>query len=687
MPVQHIKFFILFACLVAIWSLDAVSEDPVYLVYEGEAKAVLITADNPNPVTMMAAEELAGHVLKSAGVELPIMPESQAPSDKKLSRIFIGPTQAAQDLGIRIDGLEPDAFILRAVSGDLYIVGIEDGSEFDNQSGLNGTLYGMYEVLHRFVGVRWVWPGELGTYVPQNKTIQIPPTLEETQTVKFMNRRFRVNRIKNAAEEAESGRYDNFGGMSFSAKVAQDFWNDTEVYLRRHRLGHSRERTFFGHYFAGWWQKYGEEHPDWFVMHEDGQRGFVDRENAIFPEHIRKLFVGICVTNTELQQYIIDEAWTGGDLLRLGEVDLRGFCQCPECLAWDGPQPDPSEYPRSVRMDYTPQVVSDRYARFWKTMYEMAVETNPDVTVTSFLYWNMFPAPLSDIELGDWFYGEFVPWTGDAAWYPMARRVDAWVRAQWKGWADKGIRMGYRPNLLHGGYVMPYLSTFQAGEFFQFAYEHGMEHFDFDSLFGHWAVRGPMLYMYMRLTWDHDVEIEEIRQDYFAIFGPAARHVERYFDYWEDHAHTLAEQANQAAEKAPDDAFNPHEGYTLDLFPKHISLAPTAYPSEILAHGEAILKEALETAREHANDEYARRVEFLMAGLEHARLSAAFIGTTDWGRIPDDPASFAKAREALKALIDFRREHEHLYISNMVHAAEQERAIIHEYEKLLESLK
>ena len=38
----------------------------------------------------------------------------------------------------------------------------------------SGTLLGVYEVLEDYLGVRWLWPGDLGTYVPRRNTIVIP---------------------------------------------------------------------------------------------------------------------------------------------------------------------------------------------------------------------------------------------------------------------------------------------------------------------------------------------------------------------------------------------------------------------------------------------------------------------------------------------------------------------------------
>ena len=112
------------------------------------------------------------------------------------SRVFVGVTEAARKQGIDADKLEIEEYVLRTVGNDLYIVGKElhpeqyHGSRPRYSEPWNplatecvhsGTLLGVYEVLENYLGVRWLWPGDLGTYVPRRSTIVIP---EIDKTVK-----------------------------------------------------------------------------------------------------------------------------------------------------------------------------------------------------------------------------------------------------------------------------------------------------------------------------------------------------------------------------------------------------------------------------------------------------------------------------------------------------------------------
>ena len=139
--------------------------------------AVVVTAIKPSPVAAYAAEELIAHVEKATGQKLPLAVETDIPAGYD-SRIFVGVCEAARRQGIDSAKLPIEEYLLRTVGSDLYIVGKEllpedyHGSRPRYSEPWNplamecvhsGTLLGVYELLEDIVGVRWLWPGELGT--------------------------------------------------------------------------------------------------------------------------------------------------------------------------------------------------------------------------------------------------------------------------------------------------------------------------------------------------------------------------------------------------------------------------------------------------------------------------------------------------------------------------------------------
>lgn len=600
-----------------MWMMGTwVKASSITLVENGKPQAVVVVANHASELSRLAVEELVEHVERSTGVRLEVVAETVA-VPTGWSRLFIGPTQKAEQVGIDVDTLPLDAFVMRSEGRDLFILGKENGGGYDSGSGYNGTLYGVYELLERSIGVLWLWPGELGTYIPKQETVRID-SVDEIVEPALSFRGYRTSHLARQLQNYQS----HVKRLAFSPAGLKHYNQELQQFMRRHRLGRSERKPVVGHFFGGWWQRYGEEHPDWFAMNEQGER--------VGPN--------MNVANPELHRFLVEEVWDGKSNLSLGEADVRFYCRSPESMAWDEPQP----------ADWNHYITSNRYARFAREIRDLARKRSPeaDFLVTMFVYMDYTHAPTIDIDLTG-VYGEFCPWfSGFTPWYPMSENLHKRFKKTWLGWSETGMTMGYRPNYLLFGYVMPHLSTWQSGDMYRFAAEHGMIGHDFDSLWGHWAVKGPMLYMHMRLPVDPTREIGEVRSEYFSAFGPGAGKVEEYFDYWEDHSTRSG--------------FSTSEPWRIGQL----------YPLESLAKGKALLEEAMLRAQQAEDPLYAERVAFLQAGLEHARLTVEFVNSLDSrGRIPESRKRFDAAREALHRLIEFRRDHEHLLISDYIAAA------------------
>ncbi len=220
------------------------------------------------------------------------------------------------------------------------------------------------------------------------------------------------------------------------------------------------------------------------------------------------------------------------------------------------------------------------------------------------------------------------------------------------------MRMAYRPNYLHDGWVMPLVDVRQTADFFQFAVEHGMEGSRFDSLTGQWATHGPKLYVHLRLHVEPERAVDEILDEYYQAFGPAADEVRAYFEYWEQYCREHSQRINDLY---------------IDIghrWSRFLLQAHRAFPPASFASAEAILRRAREAVRAAPREEYAGRVEFLAAGLEHAqragRLAALFDGERE---IPEESERFEQAVNALRELIAFRRAHEEPHISDYFYGA------------------
>ena len=623
--------------------LPPVAGAQVTLVVEGEPRAVVVTAEAPTRTAAYAVEELVEHVRLATGVTLRVIPESETPRDVN-TRIYVGETESALRQGIDVERLPRETFVMRSVGNDLYILGREsdaDPLELDNPDV--GTLFGVYEFLEEFVGVRWLWPGDLGTYVPGTRSI----ALRAVRRMEQPALRFRYMRIPR--HDIGEGSAD--ARIGFSPEVAREYDAALRVLYRRHRLGGLDARPPGDHKSVSW-KEYGEKHPEWFVLTRDGRRGN-PKPGRPHP------YVSLCVTNEELQDFIV-ERWDGKRGLVVRPVDRPGRCTCEPCRAWDGPQPEPPPWFARLMYedDHDTQVfygqTSDRYVRFWQAIREKAARRNPNVQMLVMsLYENEFTAPVNDVYLGKSYYGEFVQWRDPhLRYFPMPVAAFEWMKEQWLGWKKTGMRMGYRPNYLLDGYLLPHFETHQSGAFFKFAYENGMEGTDFDMNTGQWAAQGLRLYMHLRLHSDPELEIDAIRGEYFSAFGPAAESVRRYCDYWEGYA--------------VENTLNFIQDLEVRRYAKYPLQAHGAFPPKVFDPALPILERALHEAGTSPRPEFAERVRFLQVGLQHALLAVAFTAIHDGSaQVPEERVD--EATEALRELVRFRKDHEHLFFSDLSH--------------------
>ncbi|PTX94627.1 DUF4838 domain-containing protein [Opitutus sp. ER46] len=604
------------------------------LVEAGRAAAVIVLPEKPMASVRYAADELAAHVAKSTGATLMIVSESAVTDDADV-RIYLGDTRAARAVGIEAAQLPLETFRLLQRGNALFVAGRDGTGDPLDRDTSAGTLFGVYEWLERAVGVRWLWPGELGTFVPQHATLTAAP-IDVTIQPRFFQRYVRPG----------LGWKSNNPALGFTAKAAEEYARVQTVFLRRQRMGRS-ERIAYGHAFTDWWSKYGREHPEWFQL-VNGKRG-PTTENARY---------AMCVSNPGLHAEIVAHWRAAGGATRPGmslinvvENDILGQCECPQCRAWDGPTPaDVNKYYAPNFKVYGAPFVSDRYARFTLAVQQLAARENPNAVAVQYAYFNYFQAPTSGVKLNENVLIGFCP---SAGWYPRLDDEHAWYKAQWQGWRDTGARLFFRPNYFLDGYSMPFIFAHQFADDFQHHARNGMVATDFDALTGQWSIQGPNLYLLMRLHVTPDADPDAILAEYYAGFGAAAPQVKAYYDYWE--RYTMDNRK-----------------LTMDVFYDRVAIRwrtwakvpHRIFPAAAFAPADALLAKA---AAAVAHDpECSARVAFLQTGLQHAKLCCAVATKLTLS----DPASTAEGgREALRELLAFRRAHEREWFANLNHNA------------------
>ncbi|HPS02872.1 MAG TPA: DUF4838 domain-containing protein, partial [Candidatus Sumerlaeota bacterium] len=305
---------------------------------------VIIVPQPVSSVVDLAARDLQYYVERATGVRMPILPEGSDVPTSATRRIYLGATRAALEAGLDPARLSRDAYSIRKSGDVVYLVGA-DGKGGPIDGGLRtpvGTLFAVYDVLDNDLGVRWLWPGKSGEFVPKQATLQIRDR-DETVVPRF-----------------------RFSGLR-TERPEEILW------MRRMRM-HGADGMEYGHSFGDWGKKYFAEHPDWFEMDKKGER------------HPDK---SMCVSNPGFQKQIVENWWAeqqkhpgSRSILNICENDGPGACCCPNCLAWDGPEPP---WPRPTPYD-TVHNVAQRYARFSMAVLKLAREHDPNVEVVGYAY-------------------------------------------------------------------------------------------------------------------------------------------------------------------------------------------------------------------------------------------------------------------------------------------------------------
>ena len=160
----------MFLFLVCIFSALGVSAEEKPLFENGKSSWKIIIPANGGKTEQYAAEELQRAVWKISGARLPILrsdvpPESGALVIGSMEAPAIGKIAGELKLSGRKDLGEVIA--VRRRGGNLYLAG----------NNPRAALFAVYHFLQKELGVRWLWGGESGEFMPQRSVYAVPENL------------------------------------------------------------------------------------------------------------------------------------------------------------------------------------------------------------------------------------------------------------------------------------------------------------------------------------------------------------------------------------------------------------------------------------------------------------------------------------------------------------------------------
>ena len=143
----------------------------------GARTDVVVSPDAP-PAVRFAAAEMTNYLSRVLGHAIPVIP---APTEGRYA-IILGTNAWSRAAGLRPETLPRDSYCVKIGPDRTYIAGCDSPTQDPARQLAQGwlgkferaTLFGVYGFLDRHAGVRFYFPGELGTVIPAAPSIRLP---------------------------------------------------------------------------------------------------------------------------------------------------------------------------------------------------------------------------------------------------------------------------------------------------------------------------------------------------------------------------------------------------------------------------------------------------------------------------------------------------------------------------------
>ena len=465
------------------------------LVAGGRSAFTIVVPEEATPTAQMAGQELQAYLQRITGAEMPLVTEGDAPDSPC---IYVGPCEAAVEADLVPE--QREAFAIRHVGKDLLIVG-EDTDGDPHGTARTGTLYGVYELLREFGGVRWLWPGELGEVVPEADSFAVPDGIDRSDAPDFAIRNLWLT-YRNPPEVRET--YQRWYRRTGQGQALTG------------NSGHSYTTRIGGN-------SHFEEHPEYYAMIGG----------------VRKPLNGtrgqICTSNPEVVRIVAESALTDSrDIAPIAPNDGSGFCECPNCRALDV---DDYLMPwRGGEMI----ALTDRIFTFVNQVARIVAERDPNKLLGHYAYTFFKPPPAKIEDLEDnivLFFAQACHWFRNPELKADYRGyIDAWAR-----YGNPMVSREYFGLIYWLG--MPNIHTRLIEQEVAYLKDRGFIGVNSEMCYD-FATHGPNYYLAARLIWDTSLTRQEVLDDYYrAGFGPAADDVAEYFDIFERRLEALGPEA------------------------------------------------------------------------------------------------------------------------------------------------
>ena len=309
-----------------------------------------------NKVNATAAAEVSSLLNKVFGKKYKVVQLKKV--DLSKPGIYIGFVPAGVKYSIPADKKE---FIGRfADDKRLFLWG-------NDQDKLKGSAFAAFDFLEKYAGVRFLWPGKLGTVAERSKPVTVKNGLDVyvPPFVLRMTSSFTYGRT----------------GLTLQERYDLDRWQD------HHKIGRSiySRGSGFQHAFRGLLprEKYGKAHPEYYSLVTPER--WIGMPKPDVPTRRNDPTVPgpwqICTSNKDVRAIIAKTIASSKDgrIRSISPNDGYGFCECDNCKAQDGKDAQRTGKAGHLR-------VTNRMYDFAEDIAHQVYKLNPKANVGMFAY-------------------------------------------------------------------------------------------------------------------------------------------------------------------------------------------------------------------------------------------------------------------------------------------------------------
>lgn len=452
---------------------------------DGRTEWKIYLSPQADPTETFAAEELSNALEKISGVRFEVSCSNEVPQRRA---IVIGdlknPAVQSQAAALKLAPGKVEQIAVCALDGRLYLAG--------NQP--RGALYAVYRFLQQELGVRWLWPGPEGEFMPTKKTWSLPE-LKFNYQPPFAYRGFHL-----CGDWRDVELFREWMGRNF-------------INIHRHAASPQEKRRGF----YSMWSSHNvvlpeslfQDHPEYFA--EIGGKRY--KSNLCFsnPE-VDRLVAAATADYVRKRPFL--------DILSVFPSDNQDYCRCARC----------------ARMD-----VSTAWFEFYNRLTDALKKEFPDLKLATIAYQGYRDVPQCPVR-----NSEFVEYASHSRCnihpygHPDCRHNEQTMQAM-LAWQATGLPMGnyaYEYDIFSKNCrFVPFLSmvadAVQTGRklgHVAMIPEVSLSPRRGPDVYAHAIQNRLSIYLYARLLWNPDEPLSEVLGDWCqTVFGAAAAPMRDYF--------------------------------------------------------------------------------------------------------------------------------------------------------------